>query len=338
LQETAKIRKWLETHDVLCDDYLVGRDATFDAVLQRLISRPFDIIHYAGHVVFDDQKEEYALRLNGGQLMPSSVISNLLRGDPLVFLNSCWSAKAASISNPVNRIDRLADAFIRAGARLFVGSVFATPDLGAGAFAENFYDSVLSGRTAGEAMRLARKSMLDRPEFAATWASFVLYGDPSLRIEIGELPFALEEIGLSKERFDKTSYVLLERSISMAGRTRFVTTLHLLAALITDETTSLGNALARQNLSVSDLREKLCNIFERRAQNSSFGLLRERARFSNGARDVLWETVTRSAWEGRVTATNADLTKALLVINGSAREMLRKLGANLSIVLTPPSA
>lgn len=150
----------------------------------------YDVIHYAGHARFDTaQPEESALLLHRGELLPAEKIGRLLNGRPLVFVNACESGKTANEKKPqaVGRYlqrpaEGLATSFIYGGALAYIGSVWPVYDDAAAAFAVAFYNDLIAGHTLGEAMRRTRQqSKLSYPR-QMTWASFVLYGDPTARL------------------------------------------------------------------------------------------------------------------------------------------------------------
>lgn len=76
----------------------------------------------------------------------------------------------------------LASAFVYSGAMGCVGSLWPVYDEAAAAFAIDFYRRVLDGDPIGEALRHARRTTRDRYPEGATWASYVLYGDPTYRL------------------------------------------------------------------------------------------------------------------------------------------------------------
>jgi len=55
-------------------------------------------------------------------------------------------------------------------------------DRPAAAFAIHFYNRVLEGHMIGEALRLARVEIRRQHPESITWAAFVLYGDPTIRL------------------------------------------------------------------------------------------------------------------------------------------------------------
>jgi CHAT domain-containing protein len=76
----------------------------------------------------------------------------------------------------------LASAFIYGGARGCVGSLWPIYDDPAADFALHFYNNVIRGHMIGEALRLARRRIKKDHKDQITWAAYVLYGDPTLRL------------------------------------------------------------------------------------------------------------------------------------------------------------
>jgi CHAT domain-containing protein len=181
---TKKLKNWLEARNINCDDYLVGNKATRSKVLDLLSDNTYDIIHYAGHIARkrEDDMYEYALILNNKKPLFASTIFEKVKGNPIVFLNGCWGGKAKGVKGSSQAIKNMTDAFLGAGAQVVVGSQFELPEAGASEFAKKFYGRVLCGKTVGEAMREARKHVMGNKKYGATWACYVMYGDPGLRI------------------------------------------------------------------------------------------------------------------------------------------------------------
>jgi hypothetical protein len=159
-----------------------------------LASQDYDVIHYAGHAHFDrEHPERSALlvrRSNKNKGEPerffAQKIRRLLEGQPLVFLNGCESASTAEekqsgyvLRSPA---EGLASAFVYGGALGCVGSLWPLQDKHAAEFAVELYRPLLDGETLGEAMRNARLIIKKRYPDSATWATLVLYGDPTFRL------------------------------------------------------------------------------------------------------------------------------------------------------------
>jgi CHAT domain-containing protein len=73
----------------------------------------------------------------------------------------------------------LSRAFMAAGARGVVASLWAVSDVSTAELMERFYDALFSGKTpACEALRKARASLLDDPKFSHPffWSPFIVIG------------------------------------------------------------------------------------------------------------------------------------------------------------------
>jgi CHAT domain-containing protein len=76
----------------------------------------------------------------------------------------------------------LASALVCGGALGCIGALWPVDDDAAAHFAIEFYNRVLEGHLVGEAIRRARRASIEQHGDQATWASFVLYGDPTFRL------------------------------------------------------------------------------------------------------------------------------------------------------------
>jgi hypothetical protein len=149
----------------------------------------FKVIHFAGHAFFDkDDADLSSLLLDGEEQFLAQKVQRLLEGRPLVFLNACESGTTANEEEPQTigymqeQAEGLASAFIYGGARGCVGSLWPIYDIPAADFAVHFYNNVVRGFMIGEALRLARLEIKKKYDDQITWAAYVLYGDPTLRL------------------------------------------------------------------------------------------------------------------------------------------------------------
>jgi CHAT domain len=150
----------------------------------------FKVIHFAGHAFFDkDDADLSGLLLHNEEQFLAQKVQRLLEGRPLVFLNACESASTANEEEPQQigeymqgNAEGLASAFIYGGARGCVGSLWPIYDEPAADFAVHFYNNVVRGYMIGEALRLARRKIKEDYNDQITWAAYVLYGDPTLRL------------------------------------------------------------------------------------------------------------------------------------------------------------
>ena len=154
---------------------LIGRQATKDEVLRRLGS--VALVHIAAHGSM--KAGEIALAPNNGEKDFMLTMKDVLRVQMrarLVVLSCCHSAQGEIKAEGVVGIAR---AFLGAGARSVLVSLWAVDDKATLEFMRNFYQHLVKGKSAGEALNQAMSCMRESEEFGAVkyWAPFVLIGD-----------------------------------------------------------------------------------------------------------------------------------------------------------------
>ena len=147
--------------------------------------RDYDIIHFAGHCEYSIKNpNESGWVLSDGWISAREFIALGENASlpNIIFANACQSAR---ISNDLidtraqGNIYGLAQAFLFAGARHYLGSFWRVEDNYGGEFAEEFYDQIANGYSIGVAVRLARLKLFNHYGITAiAWAGYVLYGDP----------------------------------------------------------------------------------------------------------------------------------------------------------------
>ena len=154
---------------------LIGRQATKDAVLRRLGS--VALVHIAAHgsmetgeiaLAPDDAKMDFILTMR-------DVLRVKMRAR-LVVLSCCHSAQGEIKAEGVVGIAR---AFLGAGARSILVSLWAIDDKATLEFMKNFYQLLVKGKSASEALNQTMNCMRESEEFGVVkyWAPFVLIGD-----------------------------------------------------------------------------------------------------------------------------------------------------------------
>ena len=184
LKEVQMIGKILNTAP------LTGRDATKDEVLKRLGS--VALVHIAAHG--DMKAGEILLAPNLARtlttakekdymLTMSDVQAVQLRAR-LVVLSCCHSAQGKVTPEGVVGIGR---AFLGAGARSVLVSLWAIDDEATMEFMKSFYQHLARGCRASAALNQAMKCLRESEKFGAVkyWAPFVLIGD-DVTIQFGE--------------------------------------------------------------------------------------------------------------------------------------------------------
>lgn len=182
-KEIQLIREHLDCNrEILAVSTKTG-EITVDYVTRNI--RDYDFIHFAGHTdPIENQQSLGGCRLSDGLFSPKE-IQNMQGGAafPLfIFLNSCQSAHIASVNikdDYEQKCFGLVHAFLTAGIRHYVGTLWEIPDSVGLIIASEFYKHIQKGAAIGEALRQARlKAMKELGEENIVWAGYVLYGDP----------------------------------------------------------------------------------------------------------------------------------------------------------------
>lgn len=159
--------------------------------------RNFDIIHFAGHSDYDaENPAESGWRLSEGRFRAADIhkMAGTAAMPALIFANACQSARTEEwgiVDTIQDDIFGLANAFVLAGVKHYIGTFWEILDEPSSRFAEEFYHQVLSGQSVGEALRKARQALiLKYGEETIVWGSYLLYGDPTYNYldQVGDTP------------------------------------------------------------------------------------------------------------------------------------------------------
>ena len=161
---------------------LVGREATKDEVLRQL--PPVALIHIAAHGRMETGEIALAPNATRASQIPEKedflltmkdVTSAQIRAR-LVVLSCCHSGRGEIKAEGVVGIAR---AFLGAGARAVLVSLWAIDDEATLEFMKSFYSHLVKGISASESLNKAMKHMRESDEFNEVkhWAPFVLIGD-----------------------------------------------------------------------------------------------------------------------------------------------------------------
>lgn len=161
---------------------LIGNEATKTKVLQRLNS--VALVHIAAHACMETGEIALAPNPKRGSKVPkmkdwfltmAEVLNAKLRAR-LVVLSCCHSGQGEVKSEGVIGIAR---AFLAAGARSVLVSLWALDDEATIEFMRSFYEHLVRGRTASEALKKAMECLIESKKFnhPRYWAPFVLIGD-----------------------------------------------------------------------------------------------------------------------------------------------------------------
>lgn len=186
----------------------------FRNVFGKLYSKPYQVLHLAGHGVYefaiedrhslrtDCSQEECPVRDRGKRLVTGMVLGGdvFLTADEvrqmqtvpeLVFINCCSLGRehgaARRHDDPSNQnlhqlAANLGTALIEMGAKAVIAAGWEISDADADKFANDFYKQMLQGQQFGEAVKAARTSVWDGGQTGNTWGAYQCYGDPHFKL------------------------------------------------------------------------------------------------------------------------------------------------------------
>jgi CHAT domain-containing protein len=165
---------------------LLTGDTATEAALKRLPLSEFRVLHLALHSAIDDDfPDRSALVLTSrendgedGLLQAREILTLSLKAD-LVTLSAC-DAGAGQIEG-IAGMNSLVQAFLMAGSRSVVASVWPAEDISTAALMRRFYAKLREGFDKAEALTLAKRELLQAQGSDASpffWAGFRLVGDP----------------------------------------------------------------------------------------------------------------------------------------------------------------
>jgi pimeloyl-ACP methyl ester carboxylesterase/tetratricopeptide (TPR) repeat protein len=199
---------------------LLEEAATPMAVLSAIHDKPWRVLHFAAHGVFEFEPEEGRERVSGlvldnGLFFTAAEADQLRHVPELVFINCCHLGQTRGDASPKAAFHKLAanlaTQFIKIGARAVVAAGWAVDDAAAKTFATSFYRLMLDGKLYGDAVLQARRDTYMNHGETNTWGAYQCYGDPSFSFSAGREPTA-EETFVSESELS----LWLERQIAAA--------------------------------------------------------------------------------------------------------------------------
>ena len=165
---------------------LVGKEADSNNFIMEL-QKDYDFLHYCGNANFNvNNPEESGILLSDGILKISSINNILCSKPPILAFINARETKKEQAPTPLkyeNKVSGLATSFLLNGIN-YIGSMWPTHDANAIKTELFFYYEVLKGQPIGEALRRAKESAYKRSkEKQLNWASYILYGDPTISLE-----------------------------------------------------------------------------------------------------------------------------------------------------------
>ena len=165
-------------------------EATRTRVMQELILKPYDVLHYAGHCKYDKQKPSASGWIfTGGKRLSANELSRVDRIPKFVFSNACESGITPDRSEQRSPelAPSFAESFFARGVQNFVCTAWPVNDLAARDFAKRLYTGLLGldGKEVEpihQAMREARREIFSKDYGVRTWGAYQHYGNPYFRL------------------------------------------------------------------------------------------------------------------------------------------------------------
>ncbi|MCA9700021.1 MAG: CHAT domain-containing protein, partial [Myxococcales bacterium] len=178
-------------------EVISGEIMTGEILRQMLRSGDYDVLHFAGHGLFDSARPEDSGWLLSDGILTVTELQNTLRwckSPPwLIYANACSGGMVeARVPRYQGAVHGMADACIRAGVSAFIAPLWKIHDESAKLLATSFYRALLLDRTTiGVALQQARLQVKktwsmrrgDTGLGDISWAGVVLFGNPGVRID-----------------------------------------------------------------------------------------------------------------------------------------------------------
>ncbi len=182
--EGTQIRDFLDQRADLINATLRTDYVSADTLKAKF--RTYDLVHFAGHADYSPQNPETGgWRLLDSRLTTEDItqMAGSAAMPKLVFANACQSARTdqwALDEAFESGIFGMANAFLLAGVKHYIGTFWEILDEPGSHFAIEFYKHLFSGVSIGQAVLNARRALVELyGEETIIWASYVFYGDPA---------------------------------------------------------------------------------------------------------------------------------------------------------------
>ncbi|MCC7491485.1 MAG: CHAT domain-containing protein [Fimbriimonadaceae bacterium] len=153
---------------------LRGAAATREAVLAA--SQQVGLVHFCGHAVFRPESPLFsALRLENGELITAADLYRCRLPGSLVTLAACETGRQGTATA---ELVGLARAFLHAGARQVIASLWWAPDAATGHLMASFYEHWRATRDPAAALAAAQREVRRSTLHPFFWAGFAVIGWP----------------------------------------------------------------------------------------------------------------------------------------------------------------
>jgi len=183
-KEAAWIKKFAS--QVGLKEENVTRDTKYVEVMKSLREGGFDLLHFSTHGRYEENYPKMsALVLQGKKLLRAEningITANFGQNNPVVILNACETGRQGF---SLTGIGSWADAFLKAKASAFIGTLWSIDDETAQKFTENLYENLHNKIPLDKAVQLARIAARQRGD--PSWLAYTLYAPSNTPIMLGK--------------------------------------------------------------------------------------------------------------------------------------------------------
>ncbi|MEU3619463.1 CHAT domain-containing protein [Streptomyces sp. NPDC006872] len=151
---------------------VLGQEATCSRVQAELPHH--DLVHFACHGDMDAHLAAGYLSLAGGRLYPWDVLEGAV--PETVVMNSCLGLSTERFEATSDGAVGLHDAFLAAGARSVIGSMWALPEWTGRTFADIFYRRLATGEDSPQAVISTQRELRSLTKDPFYWAAHACFG------------------------------------------------------------------------------------------------------------------------------------------------------------------
>lgn len=157
-------------------------NSTAKNIMMELFSKPYKIMHFAGHGIYDPDNCNVGIAIGNGICIDPAMINQIGYVPEFVFINCCYSgtldAKDDAYSKNRYRLAaNIGTQLIEMGVKAIIISGWAVNDGAAKVFSETFYENMFKGYAFGVAVQKARLACFQKYRSSNTWGAYQCYGN-----------------------------------------------------------------------------------------------------------------------------------------------------------------
>lgn len=200
LKKFAKEFKKNQGLDITIEERIGSAQCKPVDILALILNETFDVIHFAGHGIFDKKHPNRSGWIfSKNCILSAREIFRARQVPRLVFANACFSAVCVedqdlssedkdfaivrqnepTAEKANKKLAGMAESFFERGVQNYIGTGWPVADAPAATFAEVFYEKVLKGDSLGDALSEARKAIF---HLGSTWGAYQHYGQSTARL------------------------------------------------------------------------------------------------------------------------------------------------------------